>query len=145
MKTIKYIASAIASMALAACSQEINPVVNETTDLEKNPNLVEITLTANSEVNEDDTKATFIGYPKLGWEKGDEISILGLKTGNEKFTADSRGNVSTFTGKADSNDDVLYGLYPYDANVTITNEGIFQNVVIPAVQTATAGSFDPKA
>ena len=145
MKTTKYIASAIASMALAACSQEINPVVNETTAVEKNPNLVEITLTANSEVNEDDTKATFINYPKLGWEKGDKVSILGLLTGNEMFTADSRGNVSTFTGEADPNDALYYGLYPYDANVTITEDGVFENVIIPAVQTATAGSFDPKA
>lgn len=145
MKTTKYIASAIASMALAACSQEINPVVNETIDVEKNPNLVEITLTANSEVNEDDTKATFINYPKLGWEKGDKVSILGLLTGNEMFTADSRGNVSTFTGEADPNDALYYGLYPYDENVTITEDGVFENVIIPAVQTATAGSFDPKA
>ena len=145
MKTTKYIASAIASMALAACSQEINPVVNETTAVEKNPNLVEITLTANSEVNEDDTKATFINYPKLGWEKGDKVSILGLLTGNQQFTADSKGNVSTFTGEADPNDALYYGLYPYDENVTITEDGVFENVIIPAVQTATAGSFDPKA
>lgn len=144
MKTIKYLATAISVMVLASCSMEVLPVENEGNEVEKNPNLVEMTLTVSTEYNED-TKATFINYPKLGWEKGDKVSILGLLTGNQQFTADSKGNVSTFTGEADPNDDLYYGLYPYDENVTITEDGVFENVIIPAVQTATAGSFDPKA
>ena len=135
MKTIKYLATGISVMVLASCSMEVLPVENEGNEVEKNTNLVEMTLTVSTEYNED-TKATFINYPKLGWEKGDKVSILGLLTGNQQFTADSKGNVSTFTGEADPNDDLYYGLYPYDKNVTITEDGVFENVIIPAVQTA---------
>ena len=102
-------------------------------------------MTASTEEDAVETKATFIGYPKLGWEKGDQISLLGTQTGNQPLTASSRGNTTEFTGYADVTDEIYYALYPYDANVTVDASGNLSGVVIPDVQTATAGTFDPKA
>lgn len=142
MKAIKYSLIAIAAMVAVSCAKEITPEAGQTP--ETNPNLVEITLTATGESNEV-TKAVFSGYPKIAWEGNEEISLLGTNTGNQKLTTTTKGHQATFTGYADITDEVYYAVYPYDSNVSLTAEGKLSNVTVPAVQTATAGSFDPKA
>lgn len=142
MRAIKFSLLAVAAMAAVSCAKEITPETNETPEV--NPNLVEITLTATGESDED-TKAIFSGYPKIAWEGNEEISLLGTNTGNQKLTANGKGHKTTFTGYADVTDDVYYAVYPYDANVSLTADGKLSEVTVPAVQTATAGSFDPKA
>ena len=140
MKTIKYSLLAVAAMAAISCAKDIAPE----SDNNVNPNLVQVTLTASGE-SETDTKAVFSSYPKIAWEGNEEISLLGLKTRNQKLTANGKGHQTTFTGYADVTDDVYYAVYPYDANVTLNENGTIANVTLPAVQKATAGSFDPKA
>lgn len=142
MKAIKYSLIAIAAMVAVSCSKEITPEAGQ--NPETNPNLVEITLTATGESDEE-TKAVFSGYPKIAWEGNEEISLLGTNTGNQKLTTTTKGHQATFTGYADITDEVYYAVYPYDSNVSLTAEGKLSNVTVPAVQTATAGSFDPKA
>lgn len=142
MKAIKYSLIAIAAMVAVSCAKEITPEAGQTP--ETNPNLVEITLTATGESDEE-TKAVFSGYPKIAWEGNEEISLLGTNTGNQKLTTTTKGHQATFTGYADITDEVYYAVYPYDSNVSLTAEGKLSNVTVPAVQTATAGSFDPKA
>jgi hypothetical protein len=132
---------AIAIMVLGSCSQEVLPETEET----KDRGLVEITLNAFSESDEGETKVTFVNYPKLGWQKNDKISLLGTNTVNEPLTASTAGNNTQFTGYGSKFDDVYYALYPYDENVRVSSEGVFSGVVVPAVQTATAGTFDPNA
>lgn len=142
MRRIRTILFAVAAMAAVSCAKEIAPETNETPEV--NPNLVEITLTATGESDED-TKAVFSGYPKIAWEGNETISLLGTNTGNQMLTANGeKGHQTTFTGYADVTDEVYYAVYPYDANVTLT-DGKLSNVTVPAVQTATAGSFDPNA
>ena len=148
MKTIKFSLFAVAAMAAVSCLNEANPENGS----QVNPNLVEVSLTAVGESDEE-TKAVFSGYPKIAWEGNEEISILGTNTGNQKLTANEKGHQTTFTGYADVTDDVYYAVYPYDANVglayTTDDKGKeivkITSVTVPAVQTATAGSFDPKA
>lgn len=142
MKAIKHSLIAIAAMVAVSCAKEITPEAGQTP--ETNPNLVEITLTATGESDEE-TKAVFSGYPKIAWEGNEEISLLGTNTGNQKLTTTTKGHQATFTGYADITDEVYYAVYPYDSNVSLTAEGKLSNVTVPAVQTATAGSFDPKA
>lgn len=142
MKAIKYSLIAIAAMVAVSCAKEITPEAGQTP--ETNPNLVEITLTATGESDEE-TKAVFSGYPKIAWEGNEEISLLGTNTGNQKLTTTTKGHQATFTGYADITDEVYYAVYPYDSNVSLTADGKLSNVTVPAVQTATAGSFDPKA
>lgn len=148
MKTIKFSLFAVAAMAAVSCLNEANPENGS----QVNPNLVEVSLTAVGESDEE-TKAVFSGYPKIAWEGNEEISLLGTNTGNQKLTANEKGHQTTFTGYADVTDDVYYAVYPYDANVglayTTDDKGKeivkITSVTVPAVQTATAGSFDPKA
>lgn len=142
MRAIKFSLLAVAAMAAVSCAKEITPETNETPEV--NPNLVEITLTATGESDEE-TKAVFSGYPKIAWEGNEEISLLGTNTGNQKLTANGKGHQTTFTGYADVTDEVYFAVYPYDANVSLTADGKLSNVTVPAIQTATAGSFDPKA
>lgn len=142
MKAIKYSLIAIAAMVAVSCAKEITPEAGQTP--ETNLNLVEITLTATGESDEE-TKAVFSGYPKIAWEGNEEISLLGTNTGNQKLTTTTKGHQATFTGYADITDEVYYAVYPYDSNVSLTADGKLSNVTVPAVQTATAGSFDPKA
>ena len=142
MRAIKFSLLAVAAMAAVSCAKEITPETNETPEV--NPNLVEITLTATGESDEE-TKAVFSSYPKIAWEGNEEISLLGTNIGNQKLTANGKGHQTTFTGYADVTDETYYAVYPYDANVSLTADGKLSNVTVPAIQTATAGSFDPKA
>ena len=144
MNKFKYTLLAVAAAAAVSCAKEVSPEVTPDVNNTTNQNLVEITLKATTE-GEEETKAVFSGYPKIAWELGDEISLLGTNTVNQKFTADTKGHQTTFTGLADLSDDVYYAVYPYNANVTLNNDGTLAGVTVPAVQTATAGSFDPKA
>lgn len=145
MKMIKYTLFTIAAMVAVSCAKENAPENNDNAQV--NPNLVEISLTATGEGDESDaeTKAVFSGYPKIAWEGNEEISLLGTNTGNQKLVANGKGHQTTFTGYADVTDEAYFAVYPYDANVSVTSDGKISNVTVPAVQTATAGSFDPKA
>lgn len=142
MKLMKTTLFAVAAMAAVSCVKEN---IQDNTSSEVNANLVELTITAGTENGE--TKAAFSedAYPQIVWQGNEEISILGANTQNQKFTTTSTGNKADFTGLADITDEVLYAVYPYDAVATLTDDGKISKVTVPAVQTATAGSFDPKA
>lgn len=137
MKKCIFSLLAVAAMAAVSCVKENNPEAAP----QENQNLVEVTLTAGTE-----TKAAFDSenYPQIKWEGNESIAVLGATTGNKEFTTTSTGATAEFTGLASLTDDVLYAVYPYDANVTLSGENLV-GVTVPAVQTATAGSFDPKA
>ena len=152
MKNIRnIIIIAVMAWSAASCLKEENqPNIEQT----PSANLVEISITAGTE--SDESKAAFDSenYPAIIWTGNDEISILGANTGNSKFTTSSTCTTATFTGLADLSDEVLYAVYPYDAEVAIpttdkdkgTNKDAeLIKVTIPSVQTATANSFDPKA
>lgn len=138
MKTTLF---AIAAMAAVSCVKE--QIADNSAIV--NPNLVECTFYAGTETSE--TKAAFSedAYPQIGWQGNEEISVLGTNTANQKFSTSSTGTTAEFNGVADLTDEVLYAVYPYDAAVELTADGKLSKVTVPAVQTATAGSFDPKA
>ena len=141
MKMMKTTLFAIAAMAAVSCVKE--QIADNSAIV--NPNLVECTFYAGTETSE--TKAAFSedAYPQIEWQGNEEISVLGTNTANQKFSTSSTGTTAEFNGVADLTDEVLYAVYPYDAAVELTADGKLSKVTVPAVQTATAGSFDPKA
>lgn len=141
MKNYRIFAIAMAAVATVSCAKELA----QTNSPEENLNLSPLTLTAC--YAEEDTKAAFSEneYPVIEWKNGDAISILGEATSNQKFTTTSDSKSAAFTGLADLTDETLYAVYPYDSNIALNDDGTLANVKIPEIQTATAGSFDPKA
>lgn len=112
---------------------------------------------------------TFEAYPESGtrsalsgdgdtkqiiWNANDAISVLSYKLDgevykdvmtNDKFTLQSGDGTEhgTFIGEALERE-AYQALYPYQEQATF-DKGQFKNVVLPAVQTATAGTYDPHA
>ena len=104
------IALAAISMAALSCVPEDVPENGqEGGDDAIVSSLVEISVTA--EISSD--------FAAGLWTPKDEISILGEKSGNRKFTAKSSGNPADFTGVADPSDQIMYAVYPYDSAVTV--------------------------
>ncbi len=139
MKKSTILLLAVAAMAASSCAKE-NLQENSAADLSP------ITVSASSEVG---VKAAFDSdnYPAIVWTGTESISVLGASTGNQTFSTTSSGSSAEFSGLASLSDDVLYAVYPADSDVSL-NSGetvTLSGVTVPAVQTATAGSFDPKA
>ena len=127
---------ALLCLATASCTD-----IGQESPAPDNSELVDVTVTAQTETAY--TKAAFSikDYPGIEWKAGDAISVLGKKTGNQKFTCSSSGLETTFKGKADLTDEVMYAVYPYSGNYRYDLSGVY----IPSVQKAVAGTFDPKA
>lgn len=147
IKNIRLIGIAVALPMLSSCIVEIEN--NGSGDVDEQSNLVDMTITAGAE-QEEESKAGFsqTDYPSIHWQIGDNISVIGKLTGNQIFTTDGSGASVDFEGKADHNDQKLYAVYPYDANITFNNGSSQANllkVTIPSTQTVTAGTFDPRS
>lgn len=145
IKMIKTSIFAIVAMAAVSCAIDMTPVADCP---ETGANLTKITFIATGEDCEGDnpqSKAYFSDYPRIAWQEGDEISILGTNTGNQRFVAVSAGHKTTFEGRADLSDESYYAVYPYDSDVTLGPDGALSGVTVPEVQEATANNFDPEA
>ncbi len=91
----------------------------------------------------------------INWTQGDKIAVFDNlnPTVPHLFTAVSGGTVSTsFTGEVSEGATHFLAVYPYEAAVadatTFTggdSPSWYSNLIIPPVQTAVAGGFDPKA
>ena len=128
--------TALLCMAVAACTD-----INQESPAPGKSELVSVAITAETEAAY--TKAGFSikDYPSIEWKAGAAISVIGEKTGNQKFTTSVSGQEVTFKGKADLTDKVLHAVYPYSENY----RSDLSNIIIPSVQKAVAGTFDPKA
>ena len=128
---------AAAAVAAISCAKELAPEVNETPAPEVE--LVPMTFNASSEV---ETKVAHDGNG-LVWQDGDKIAVISGTTFSEFTATDIDGSTATFTGWTTEAAN-HYAVYPASAVKEVTAEGVF-DVVIPAVQTAVHGSFDPSA
>lgn len=145
MKSIFMMAAAIAAVS---CAQEIMPEgVTGNTDNTVNVELQPMTFSA---ISSDESKAV-LDNRSIQWQSGDAISVFD-GSGNRKFTTTDNGSKATFEGLAAVAEE-YYAIYPYQENAVFTASGTvngsdFENYIsmtIPTEQTATAGSFDPKA
>ena len=123
-------------VATSACTD-----INQESPAPVKSGLISVTMTAEMETAY--TKAGFSikDYPCIEWKAGDAISVIGEKTGNQKFTSGASGLIATFKGKADPTDNVLHAIYPYSENY----RSDLSDIIIPSIQKAVAGTFDPKA
>ena len=128
-----------AIIAFSACSSE------ETVENIENADGV-IAFTAIPESSEATTRAVISSEnnKQINWETGDRISIFDGKN-NKEFTLKKGGGTSTatFVGTAEQADTYV-AVYPYTAEAVLAN-GAVTNITLPAIQTATPGSFDKNA
>lgn len=142
MKTIvRVIAAFIALVGLACCTKD-NPESPE-----KNPtgNTL-VTLTANQEntgiragISSGDSKV-------INWTKNDVISVIDGAGKNVEFklTEGDGTSAGIFKGEVTQEADNYMALYPYQKDVTASEESL-KGVVLKSEQTAVPGSFDPEA
>ena len=136
-KMMKSFLLAAAAVAAISCAKELAPEVNETPAPEVE--LMPMTFTASSE---GETKVTHDGNG-IVWNSDDEIAIISGNSVNNFKATEIDGSKATFTGWT-TEAAAHYAVYPASAVNAVTAEGVF-DVVIPAVQTAVHGSFDPSA
>lgn len=84
------------------------------------------------------SRTVLVAGNKVNWEENDAISLFDQNS-NNKFITSTGGESVIFTGSAQDNQNTYYALYPYDADATISGDGI--TTTLPAKQTARAGSF----
>ena len=142
MKKFLFIA-ALAALAVVSCKQD--PVSNETP-----ADMTPLTLTVSYD---EPIVRTALGEDGLSvnWTKDDAIGVFdGVAMAPNKFTANSEGATSSFSGEVAASSEKLVVFYPYNASATCdmnagTESGGAVTTEIPAVQTPVKGSFDPKA
>ena len=129
-------------MALAACSSdETNDIDIFGDSLVRNDT---ITFTASQE-SSSATRA-YVGENKaIYWDTDDKISIFDGSANCEFSLSGGAGtSFGSFTGSASSVDNYT-AVYPYTEGAELNDDGSVSGVVLPSEQTATVGSFDPKA
>ena len=125
-------------MAMASCSSSDDEVA----EIKEESKLVPMTFTATQESNVG-TRAALNGN-SVDWQTGDEISIFD-GAGNQQFTLTGDVKDGEFSGTASSEATQFTAVYPYTDGAQLESDGIVNGITLPAVQTATAGSFDPNA
>ena len=134
MKKIVFVA-ALAALAFAGCQKEVSFETPQTND---------IVLTAVSD-NSPESKAILDGKNVL-WNNGDCIAVY---NGNEvaEFSTDAADKSATAdfttTNAEFAVAENYLAVYPYSDGLAFADGKV--TVTVPASQTATAGSFDPKA
>ena len=133
MKKTFTLAAVSALVALASCRQPI--------DIEHQTGVLSFTATCEQQ----STKTMLDGDFYVLWHSTDAISVFGgsgagTVLSNPQVSED--GKTATFSGEVEQSPS-YYALSPAQADATISGGRI--SVDLPAVQSATAGSFDPAA
>lgn len=128
-------------MAMASCSSSDDAVE----EIKEESKLVPMTFTATQESNVG-TRAALNGNG-VDWQAGDEISVFdGTGAGcNHQFSLTGDATKGRFSGAASSEATSFTAVYPYTEGAQLESDGIVSGITLPAEQTATPNSFDPKA
>lgn len=140
----KLMTLAIAVMAVFSCAKEIDNKIEEDPVVPVETKTV--TLTANVDANPADVVGTktYLDGVDILWSGTETVRAYGTLNYDAAIaTLTPNKKVATFDFEVDPGDEIHYGIYPA-ANAGDTDETAM-TVTIPAVQTATAGSFDPLA
>ena len=132
-------------MAMASCSSSDDEVA----EIKEESKLVPMTFTATQESNVGTRTALDAGSQVL-WKTGDKISVFDGYNDtdhNRSFTLEGDGGETSgsFTGTASSQATSFTAVYPYTDEAMCFPVGMVEDITLPAEQTATEGSFDPKA
>ena len=126
-------------MAMASCSSSDDEVA----EIKEESKLVPMTFTATQESNVG-TRTALNAGTGVDWQTSDKISVFDGQ-GNRTFTLTEDVEDGKFSGTASSQATSFTAVYPYTDGAQLESDGIVNGITLPAVQTATAGSFDPKA
>ena len=132
-------------MSMASCSSSDDAVE----EIKEESKLVPMTFTATQEGNAGTRSALSTGNSVI-WQTSDKISVFDGYNDtdhNRSFTLEGDGGEKSgsFTGTASSSATKFTAVYPYTEGATLGEDGSVSGITLPAVQTATAGSFDPAA
>ena len=133
MKKFMFIAAILSAAVCASCSKnEIQDSLSKET----------MTFTAS---HDNMTKALLDAGFSVRWEAGDAISVFGSSGTNTRMddpSVSDDGKSASFTGEVEVSP-AYYAVYPAQDDASLLSDII--TAEIPAVQTATAGSFGPDA
>lgn len=129
-------------MAMASCSSSDDAVA----EIKEESKLVPMTFTATQESNAE-TRSALNNRNGVDWQAGDEISVFdGTGAGcNHQFSLTGDASLGKFSGIASSEATSFTAVYPYTEGATLGEDGCVSGITLPAEQTATPNSFDPKA
>ncbi|MCR5709047.1 MAG: hypothetical protein K6G79_01050, partial [Bacteroidales bacterium] len=112
-----------------------------------------LTISANVEESQPESKTTMDSNAKIYWMPGDAVSLFfGSGTaGGSKFTStltepavvtDFSGEINVITGASEAEgEEYFWALYPYDSESSC--DGSTVTMRMPSVQTGQAGTFGP--
>ena len=129
-------------MAMASCSSSDD----EVTEIKEESKLVPMTFTATQESNSG-TRAALSTGNSVVWQTDDKISVFdgtGAE-GNHEFALTGDEEEGKFSGNASPDATKFTAVYPYTSGATLESDGRVSGITLPAEQTATLNSFDPKA
>lgn len=146
MKTLKiFILAAFAAAFTSAC---------QTVDVTPEPSSEKVLMTFSVTADNSDETRTFLASngQSVRWKNTDELAVWDgtqvCKFSIPETVEDFSGAVD-FTGHAVDGQEAYYALYPYAAEgltfTTSDGDPYVTRVTFPEVQTATKGSYDPKA
>ena len=128
-------------MAMSSCSSSDDAVE----EIKEESKLVPMTFTATQESNAETRSA--LSRNSVIWKTGDMISVFdgnGEKV-NHQFSLKGDASSGKFSGIASSEATSFTAVYPYTEGAQLESDGIVSGITLPAEQTATPNSFDPKA
>ena len=128
-------------VAMASCSSSDDEVA----EIKEESKLVPMTFTATQESNAETRSA--LNGSSVDWQAGDEISVFdGTGAGcNHQFSLTGDASLGKFSGIASSEATSFTAVYPYTEGAKLEKDGSVSGITLPAEQTATPNSFDPKA
>ena len=126
-------------MAMASCSSSDDEVA----EIKEESKLVPMTFTATQESNVG-TRTALNAGTGVDWQTGDKISVFDGQ-GNRTFTLTEDVEDGKFSGTASSQATSFTAVYPYTEGAKLEKDGSVSGITLPAEQTATLYSFDPKA
>ena len=126
-------------MAMASCSSSDDAVE----EIKEESKLVPMTFTATQESNAG-TRAALNGSNGVDWQTNDKISVFDGQS-NQEFTLTDNVAEGKFSGTASSTATKFTAVYPYTDGAQLESDGSVSGITLPAEQTATLNSFDPKA
>ena len=129
-------------MAMASCSSSDDAVE----EIKEESKLVPMTFTATQESNAE-TRSALNGSNGVDWQTNDKISVFDGtgEEGNHQFSLTGDVKDGKFSGTASSEATQFTAVYPYTDGAQLKSDGSVSGITLPAEQTATPNSFDPKA
>lgn len=145
MRKIYFALAAAAAVLTVSCAKEI--AIDNTIEEPTPVGAGKVSMTFQASAEDAGTKVALDTDGKTAkWEADDEIAVFDcIGTTFNLFTANSAGTTTSFTGTVDGSATNFVAVYPSSAALSLGEGDKPISAIIPPVQEATLGSFDPAA